>query len=202
MNRGSLFLAAALTGCASPGLRYAAPDLASRMTRTAALLPFDNESVNLRGPDILRELVEAGLRSRGWTLADRDAVDETLRRLGVSEGGQLGALDPKRLGAELGVPALIFGTVEEFTYQNLGYVRRRAVRLSLKLVDAGTGERLWEAEGEETSGKVAVKKGAAGRSFIEGLAEQAAETALGVPLAEESRAAVEKVLSYLSTGGL
>ncbi|MBI2362005.1 MAG: hypothetical protein HYV15_01280, partial [Elusimicrobia bacterium] len=91
-------LAAALTGCAGPGLRYAAPDLAARMPRTAALLPFDNESVNLRGPDLLRGLVSEALRARCWALADQDAVDETLKRLGVTEGGQLGALDPKKLG--------------------------------------------------------------------------------------------------------
>lgn len=199
MNRGAItLLCAVLTGCAGTGLRYAAADLRSRLPAKTAVLPFDNESVNMRGAGQVRGLVEEALGGRGWALADRRAVDETLQRLGVSDGGQLGALDPKRLGAELGVSGLIYGTLEEFTFQNVGFVRRRVVRLSLKLVEASTGERLWEASGEDDTGRVALERRQAGRSFLEGVVEQAAETALGVPLLKESRAAVEKTVATLA----
>ena len=199
MNRGgSVILSALLTGCAGTGLRYAAPDLGARLPAKAAVLPFDNESVNLSGAAQVRRLVEEALAMRGWALADRASVDAVLKRLGVSDGGQLGALDPKRLGAELGVAGLVYGTLEEFTFQNVGFVRRRVVRLSLKLVEASTGERLWEASGEDDTGRVALERRRAGRSFLEGVIEQAAETAQGAPLLKESRAAVEKTVATLA----
>lgn len=190
-------LAAALAACAPGGLRYAAPDLSSRLPRSVAVLPFDNETVSLRGPDLVRRAVAQAVAARGFEGPDAAAVDEALAGLGVTDGGQLRGLDPARLGAALGAPALLFGTLEEFTYQNVGFVRRRAVRVALRLVDAPSGERLWEAVGEEARGRWAFGKDEAGRSFVDGVVEQAVETALGVPLAEETRRAVEEALSRL-----
>lgn len=191
-------LAALSVACATvEGVRFAAPDLAARLPASVAVLPFDNQSVNLDAPGLVRRDVEGALRARGWRLADPAGVDAALERLGVTDGGQLPALDPAKLGSAVGTPGLLFGAVEEFTYENVGFARRRAVRLSLRLVEAASGARLWEAAGEESTGKVELDPHAAGRSFMKGVAEQAAETAQGRPLARETRTAVEKVLSYL-----
>lgn len=189
--------AAALAGCAGARVRYEAPDLASRLPASVAVLPFDNEAVSLRAPGLLRSLVTEALGFRGWRTFERSVVDDALQALGVSDGGQLRALDPKKIGAALGAPGLLYGTVEEFTYQNVGFVRRRVVRVSLKLVDSASGERLWEAQGMEETGVLALRKGAAGKSFLDGVLEQASESALGAPLLFESRAAVDDALSHL-----
>ncbi|TPW18857.1 MAG: hypothetical protein FD126_3265, partial [Elusimicrobia bacterium] len=103
----------------------------------------------------------------------------------------------KKVGDAVGAPGLLFGTLEEFTYQNVGFVRRRAVRVTLRLVEAATGERLWEAVGDESHGRLAFGGKEAGRNFVDGVVEQAVETALGVPLMLESRAAVEEALDGL-----
>lgn len=189
--------AAALAACAPAGLRYTAPDLAARLPASVAVLPLDNETVSLRGPALARRAVSEAVAARGFDGPDAAAVDAALEGLGVTDGGQLRALDPSRLGAAVGSRGLLFGTLEEFTYQNVGFVRRRAVRVALRLVDAESGERLWESVGEESRGRLAFGQKEAGRSFVDGVVEQAVETALGVPLLEETRLAVEEALSRL-----
>ncbi len=178
-------------------MRYAAPDLASRLPASVAVLPFDNESVSLKGPLMLRALASEALAARGFAQPEAAEVDAGLGRLGVTDGGQMCALDPKKVGDAVGAPGLLFGTLEEFTYQNVGFVRRRAVRVTLRLVEAATGERLWEAVGDESHGRLAFGGKEAGRNFVDGVVEQAVETALGVPLMLESRAAVEEALDGL-----
>lgn len=197
-NAVAAVAAAALAGCAGARVRYAADGLATRLPSSVAVLPFDNEALSLRAPILLRRLATAALAERGWPTADGEAVDAALAGLGVSDGGQLRAVDPRRVGEAVGAPGLLYGTVEEFTYQNVGFLRRRAVRLSLRLVEAATGELLWEASGEEVNSRLALRRREAGRSFVEGVVEQAAETALGVPLGREARAAVDEALSHLT----
>lgn len=190
-------LAAGLAACSPRAVRYAAPDLAARLPASVAVLPFDNESVSLKGPQLVRKLAGEALAARGFTQPEASEVDAGLERLGVTDGGQMRALDPKKVGEAVGAPGLLFGTLEEFTYQNVGFIRRRAVRVSLKLVEAATGERLWESVGDESQGRLAFGRKEAGRNFVDGVVEQAVETALGVPLMLESRAAVEEAFDGL-----
>jgi hypothetical protein len=190
-------VAAGLAACAPRAVRYAAPDLAARLPASVAVLPFDNESVSLRGPDVLRSLTAEALAARGFAQPEKAAVDEALGRLGVTDGGQLRALDPKKVGEAVGAAGLLYGTLEEFTYQNVDFVRRRAVRVALKLVEAASGERLYEATGADSRGRAALGKKEAGRNFVDGVVEQAVETALGTPLVFESRLAVDEALTGL-----
>lgn len=197
MRMSAPFLAAGLAACAPRAVRYAAPDLASRLPASVAVLPFDNESVSLKGPLMLRKLTEEALALRGFAHPEPADVDAGLGRLGITDGGQMRALDSKKVGEAVGAPGLLLGTLEEFTYQNVGFVRRRAVRVTLRLVEAATGERLWEAMGEESRGRLAFGKKEAGRNFVDGVVEQAVENALGVPLMLESRVAVDEALESL-----
>ncbi|TBR22146.1 hypothetical protein EPO15_08650 [bacterium] len=190
-------IAAALAACSPRAVRYVAPDLPSRLPASVAVLPFDNESVSLKGPELARRLTAEALAARGFSSPEAKDVDEALTRLGVSDGGQLRAFDPKKVGEAVGAAGLLYGTLEEFTYQNVGFLRRRAVRLTLKLVEAATGERLYEAVGAESRGRAALDKKAAGRNFVDGVVEQAVETALGAPLLLESRLAVDEALTGL-----
>ena len=119
-----------------------------------------------------------------------EEVDLRLRKIGITDGGQLAAVTPHRLGEALGVDRLIFGRVEEFTYQNVGFAGRRSVRLGLTLVSASSGERLWEEAGAWQTGQISTGTDEAATSFLAGLAQQALETAFGVPLQHESRHAV------------
>lgn len=170
------------------------------MPARVALLPFDNETVNMAGPDQVRRLVAEGIAARGFALQPSAETDERLKALGITDGGQLKAYTPQRLAEELGVEGLFYGVLEQFTTQNVGVALRRAVALRLELVDAG-GRRVWEAIGKGTSGRLALQKGEARKILVEGLAEQAIQNALRAPLMKESKLAVDKVLRELPRGG-
>lgn len=188
-----LAFAACLAACGPRALVYRSPDLLSRLPQRVAVLPFDNETVDLRGPELLRELVAERLAARGHTIVPAEEVDAALRGIGVTDGGQLKAFAPAEVGRAVGAEGLFYGTLEDFVHQNLGFVRRRMVRLRVKLIEAGSGERLWEAVGRDEYSRVVLKPKKAGRAFVEGVAEEAAEGALGRPLLPESRRAVSKL---------
>jgi hypothetical protein len=161
-----------------------------------AVLPFDNQTVNMVGPDQLRRLIFEGVVSRGFIAQPIAETDELLRGLGVTDGGQLKVYMPSDLAKKLGVEGLFYGVLEQFTVQNVGFALRRVVVVRLELVGAGGG-RLWEGSGKGSSGRLALKKGEAKKLFADGLSEQAAENALRVPLMRESRSAVENLLQGL-----
>ncbi|MFH2203775.1 MAG: GNA1162 family protein [Elusimicrobiota bacterium] len=197
-SRRFIFAAAVLAllsaGCAGSPERYSAPDFPAAVPGTVAVLPFDNESMSFQAQHVLRALVSERLGALGYGVLPGAEVDEKLHALGLTDGGQLGAYAPEKLGAALETDGLMYGIVEEFTYQNVGFFRKREVRLRLKLVHASRGARLWENVESESRVKVALSKERAGRSFIEGIVEQAAEGMLHTALQDEADRAVRRVL--------
>jgi len=187
-SRSLLWAALALAACAPRQIQKAA-ELPSSYPGGAAVLPFDNETTSLEAPVRLRKLVYARLGGPG-----SDRVDSALKGMGISEGGQLGAVTPAEIGAAVGAAALVYGKVEAFDYQNLGFVRRKIVRLKLKVVSAADGAVLWESTGEGRSSDATVKETEGKKRFFEGIVEQAAEKLLRMPLHEESQRAVNEVL--------
>lgn len=177
--------------------RYVAPDYGLKAPPRIAVLPFDNEAVDLNGPEILRALVHNRLSEHGYQALSVDGVDESLKELGVSEGGQLRNLEPAAVAKAVGAEGLLYGTVEEFTMQNVGFVARRVVRLRLVLVRGQGGERLWEDTGEGMTGSITFDKKQAQRVFLEGLLERGLENLVRTPLMPESKLAVQDLFSRL-----
>ena len=193
---GVLFAAACLSACAATGeVAYRSPDLLEALPQRVAVLPFDNESLSFDAPDVLRRMVSERLGGAGPGVLSISEVDERLHEMGVTDGGQLGAFSPSEIGKALGVDGLLYGSVEEFVYQNVGFFRKREVRLRLRLVAAADGVRLWQDIGEDANIHITLSKKDAGRSFLEGVIEQAAEKLLKIPLQKEAERAVEDVLS-------
>ena len=188
-----LLLAGFLAGCAPRVVVYRSPDFATKAPERIAVLPFDNESLNLQGARILRKLVNERVAGHGYLNLPVELMDARLKEIGITDGGQLGAYSAQDLGRVLGVDGLLYGVVEQFTHQNVGFAQRRAVRLKLKLVLAATDEKLFEAVGAGVRGKLTLDKKEARRAFVHGLVRQAAEGMLKVPLMPESRLAVDRI---------
>jgi hypothetical protein len=192
-----LLAALALCACAPKALVVLTPDFAARAPSSVAVLPFDNLSNSLRAPELLRGLAAERLGGRGYAVKPVGETDEALRGIGLTDGGQLPAYKPAELAQALGVDGLFYGTVERFSYQNLGFFIQRAVELTMKLVEPKSGESLWEGVGEGVTFRIEIDKKDAGRAFVEGVAVQVVETAMGRPLAPESEVAVSRLLSSL-----
>src|SRR6185295_3309610 len=111
-----------------------------------------------------------------------ELVDERLKGLGITDGGQLPSLTPQKLGETLNVEGLFFGVVEDFLFQDLAFILRRIVKLRMRLVSASTGETLWEDAGEGATVLLAFKEKEARRLFAAGMAQKSAENMAKKPL--------------------
>jgi hypothetical protein len=191
--RVALALVFAAAACAGP--KPKADGGLPELRGNVAILPFDGMTTSLRGPELLREYAQKRLARIGsWDPVPLGAVDEALAGIGISDGGQLKSVRSEAVGEALGVDRYVVGFVEEFSDQNVGFVRRRIVELKLELVDAKTGETLWSNSGRVEKTKAATSKDRAGQSFLEGVLENAAEKAYGKPLDRESRRAVARAM--------
>lgn len=185
-------------GCAGPDpVRFLSPRFLEKAPSRVAVLPFDNESLDLAGPQSLRKMVDSGLRRLGFDTIGLEQVDVDLRELGITDGGQLRALAPKSIGEALGAGGLFYGVVEDFAFFNVGFAVRRVVCLRLRLVLPGSGEVLWEDTGRGLTERLTLKRKQAGRAFVEGLLERGWENAWRAPLLPESEEAVRNLLRRL-----
>jgi hypothetical protein len=185
---------AVLVGCAAPKV-YIASDYVS--AGKMAVLPMSNESNDLDGPIYLRRLLNEGLASRGFQLLAAGDIDEALKVQGFTDGGQLHATTPQKLGEWTGADTLLYSTIENFDYINVGFYAQRRVKIAAKLVSAKTGVRLWETEQEGVTRTFAGNRKDAERMFAAQLAIKAVEKMAHTPLQAESRMAVHRLLSTL-----
>jgi hypothetical protein len=190
-------LLALLCACAGSSAYVVSPGLRSAPDARIVLLPFENFSNDVSAPVIIREESSKRFFARGYAPFNLAETDERLRALGVTDGGQLAAVKPAEIGSAFGVDLLCYGTLEDFTFQNLGFVVRKHVKLRLKIVSASTGETLFEAEGTGKDLKVYLDKEEAKRALIVNSAVKLAQNMLKHPLWSESREALNRVFDRL-----
>ena len=167
------------------------------LVETVAVLPFDNESNDLNAPDIMQKYIYLALQRSPYRPIDIKTVNDKLASVGIVDGGQLAVVDPKKLGTDLGVQALLYGDVESFDYTNVGYYTSRKVTVSLKLVDVATGDTLWENSGTGANRQLTLDKNEATKNLVGGLAREAVEKTAKAPLDDESRQAAARALGTL-----
>lgn len=189
-----------LAGCASLNSKKEfniSPNLLTLKNSTLAVLPFDNASNDLTAEKFLREKVLKKFISKGWTVISNESVDEKLNELGISDGGQLAAFNYQELGSKVGARILCYGYIEDFKFQNLGYVVIKNVSLSLRLVDSITGETLFEGRGIGKDTQIHTSKEEAKKAFILENAFKLAGNILNKPLAQESEKAIDEIFKNL-----
>jgi hypothetical protein len=174
---------AVLSGCtpAAPAVRRTVP-----FPSTLALLPFENQSLDLLAPEIFRELMDTYLSASGFNIIDVKEAEEKLHGIGISEGGQLNAVTPQKVAALLEADALLYGDIETFNNANIGVYAGRTVKVRLWLVDGKTGETLWETEKTKANSQLGLSKAAAKGILVSGYANKALENITENPLYPES----------------
>ena len=186
----SLFVAS----CAGPKA-YVAPDFTS--TRRIAVLPAANETTDLDGPPYIRKLIFNRLNSFGYHVIPLEEVDAKLLAQGFTEGGQLGAATPQKLGEWIGADTLFYINIENFDYITVGFYSQRRVKVIGKLVDAATGERLWEAEREGSTRILATNRRDAEMQFTAQMAIKLVEKTTHTPLQPESLKAIIQLVDSI-----
>lgn len=160
-----------------------------------AVLPFSNQTVDLRAHDYLRLKVFELLAQRGYNVLPLTKIDENLRNHDIEEGGQLNLLVPPKLAAAVEADRILYGDVEEFKVVNVGVFYKRQVRLTLKLLDR-SGHELWETTAQ-TVVQSGVKPKEAAASFLVHLADTTLQKVAKTYLKDESDETVRRALETL-----
>ena len=183
-----------VAGCAGP-TAYLSQNFIN--PQRVALLPISNETTDLDGPPYVRQLIFEHLAAQGYILVPLAEVDDKLKEQGFTDGGQLGAATPQKLGEWIGADTLFYTTLENFDYISIGFYSQRRVKILGKAFDAKTGERLWEAERDGITRVVATNKKEAERQFAIQMGIKMFEKTTHHPLQLESRLAVRRLLETL-----
>jgi hypothetical protein len=113
--------------------------------KRVAVLPLKNETTDVDGPVLLRKRMIEALEDHSYVVKDVKVTDQILRdQMGITLGGQLDLTSARKLGETLGVEGLLYGTLMDFDEMTTGAINVKKVRGKFKLVDAMTGQTLWE----------------------------------------------------------
>lgn len=150
-----------------------------------AVLPMYNQTPDLQGPDVVRYWFDQRLQEKKrYSTLPLERVDAGLRELRITEGGKLRAATPQIIGEKLGVDAVVYGDLIDFTYQPTGLLNVRKVKAEFRMVDCRTGETLWAGRGGANS-EGATSGAAALQSGLKKATATLAETAANSPLRTE-----------------
>ena len=133
---------ALVAGCAIPRPHFTDP---ANPLKRVAVLPMKNDTDDVDGPNTVRGKMVEALRGRSYIVLDPKETDQILRdRMGINLGGQLDMTTPQKLGETLGVEGLLYGDLMDFDETTTGVYNARKVRARFQLVNAATGQPLWQ----------------------------------------------------------
>ncbi|MFH1074989.1 MAG: GNA1162 family protein [Candidatus Firestonebacteria bacterium] len=147
-----------------------------------AVLPFENFSNDVKGAEVSRKKVYEALLKGGYEVLDLEKTDALLRDVGVTDGGQLRAVDLAKVAEVLGTKTFVTGEVKiyfqgmSFEVLPLGLFFKREVKLKITVLEALTEKKLFEKErsGRNLERVEDDKKS----SFLENLADSAIKNAV------------------------
>ena len=139
----------------------------------------------------------ACLFDRGYAPFALGETDERLRAIGITDGGQLASVKPADIAAPFGADLLCYTTLEDFTFQNLGFIVRKNVKLRLKIVSASTGETLFDAEGAGKDLKVYLDREEAKQAFLINSAAKLVQNMLKHPLWPQTEKALDRIFDRM-----
>lgn len=133
-------------GCASKGTsRYQAPQANLGAIRTAAVLPFVTLTGDAAHAEKVQRIFLGELLALGAVeVVEPGRVAQLAAREQLVNTEALTPADFTRIGRELGVDGLFFGTVVDYTEGLTGAVRAPEVTLQLRLVEVASGRTAWQ----------------------------------------------------------
>ncbi len=162
---------------------------------SVAVLPFDNISNDLTAQTMMRKLVEDAFNKKGFNVINEEEVDEKLKGIGITDGGQLNSVLPQELSSLFSVRYLCYGTVNDFKFQNLGFIITRKVELNIKIYDAQKNEFIFEDTSQSSDTQLYLNKDEAKKAFIKYNAMKLVENMMKRPLYEQAVDAVNKIFA-------
>ena len=109
-----------------------------------AVAPMENMTNDLSGSDIIRDAFVEGVARKGFAVVPVAESDRILREtLGISYGGQLPSTTPEEVCKALGVEAVFYGDVREWSKTTTGIYNSSTVAAAFRMFGKD-GALLWE----------------------------------------------------------
>lgn len=148
-----LLVLLSLAACATPPAPsiYLHPNADLASFRQVAVLPLDNLTSDRFAGERVREILMVELLAGGvFEPREVGEVNRVLRVANLPGLTDLGPQQVAKLGKDLGVQALIMGSVMEYTERRVGTLTAPQVALSLKMIDCETGAAVWSVADART----------------------------------------------------
>jgi len=108
------------------------------------MAPMENRTNDLSGSDIIRDAFVEGVARKGFAVVPVAESDRILREtLGISYGGQLPTTSPEEVCKALGVEAVFYGEVQEWSKTTTGIYNSSTVAAAFRMFRKD-GALLWE----------------------------------------------------------
>ena len=120
--------------------------LAEDSPTSVAVLPFTQVQGEPSGAEVVRRSVYNHLSSKKFQDLELYRIDTALRSGGFASAAALDTASPQALAQLLGVEAVVYGEVTNYSRTSLGVYSQVVVGLKLRMLDGRGGQVLWEAE--------------------------------------------------------
>lgn len=149
----SVVLMGLATACSnSHRVEYVRGQEISAKTRFAAVLPLVNLTSHPYAGRIVGDLLSSELYAvTNFTFLERTAMAEKIKGKEDDLEYVMDKAVAQRLGRELGVDTVIYGSVSEYRYK-LGIDQAPVVGINLRLLDVTSGNVLWASSMSQTGG--------------------------------------------------
>jgi hypothetical protein len=162
-------LAAAGAGCPHRVTTFVHPQADFSLIRRIAILPLENLTQDPTAAEKVRQLLLIGIMSSGAVeVTDVGEVARALRAAAIANPVAPGKDDIVKLGKDLGVEAIMAGSVQEFAQGRAAGAPAISVALAFRLIETEHGEVIWSASVSKSGvGAMARLFGVGGESATE-----------------------------------
>lgn len=145
---GWILLLAFLSGCSRHPRLFFKPAYDFSGPKKVAVLPFENLSADEgAGEKVQKVFLVELLKEQKWEVLEPGEVEKALKELRIRATDKLSTERAGQLKEKLGADWIFFGTVLEFSAPRSGSNEAPVVSLTVRVLDAATGEIVWAAFG-------------------------------------------------------
>lgn len=138
----------ALSGaaCRKRAVTFINPQADFSLIHRVAVLPMENLTQDPTAGEKVRQLLIIQLlASEAVEVVDVGEVARGIRASGVANAVSPGTEEIKKLGTELGVQALMAGSVQEFAQVKSGGAPSTSVSMVFRMIETDTGQVIWSS---------------------------------------------------------
>lgn len=147
-----LFCFGVFFGCAPKFRGYDYTAFHAEKPRSILVVPILNESVELYASDMLVTSVSVPLGERGYYVFPVMLIEALLQDLGLPEAGLIHQMPPQKFYEHFGCDAVLFITIKEWSSKYIILQNTRHIKARYLLVNAHSGNVLWDHTQEQSLG--------------------------------------------------